>query len=97
MSGKVASNPDIRKLLHKQDLIQVGGIRKVKRLLRGFDPFMNLERGSDVAYVITSKIGTLSREPDCNFYNSYLKVVDSALEVALGVKSRLGTVVIRVF
>ena len=34
--------PDIRKLLDKQVLIQVGGTRKVKGLLRGFDPFMNL-------------------------------------------------------
>jgi len=57
--------PDIRKLLDKQVLIQVGGTRKVKGLLRGFDPFMNL-------------------------------VVDSALEVALhGIKSKIGTVVIR--
>merc|ERR1712142_122393 len=42
MSGRMNNYPDIKKLLDKQVLIQVGGTRKVKGLLRGFDPFMNL-------------------------------------------------------
>ena len=49
MSGSSSSYPDIRKLLNKQVLVQLGGTRKVKGLLRGFDPFMNLV--SSISYL----------------------------------------------